>query len=144
MDCTIGLMRLDASIKPVDIDQSENDSEHHDFEVLDGLRLSEPDVAFKEVKIMKKFNVLINDLNIDSEFSKLLLTKYYDLFCSKNHSIVNFFSRIINIADAMKSCSVTTLEGNFYTWDKTLRAFEGLGMNIFLGARLDQFVSLAS
>ncbi|KAM1420895.1 hypothetical protein ACFX2I_003210 [Malus domestica] len=138
-------------------DQSENDSEHHDFEVLDGLRLSEPDVAFKEVKIMKKFNVLINDLNIDSEFSKLLLTKYYDLFCSKKSFhrqllleglkcklVSGAISEIINIADAMKSCSVTTLEGNFYTWDKTLRAFEGLGMNIFLGARLDQFVSLAS
>lgn len=31
-------------------DQSKNDSEHHDFEVLDGLRLSEPDAVFKEVK----------------------------------------------------------------------------------------------
>ncbi|XP_048429119.1 B3 domain-containing protein Os01g0234100-like isoform X2 [Pyrus x bretschneideri] len=139
-------------------EHSGNDSEDRGFEVLDGLQLSESHVAFKEVKSMENFNVLVNGLNINSEFSKHLLTKYYDLCCSQNsflHELLleglncklisGAISETINIADAIRSCSVTTLEGNFTTWYKTLKAFEGLGMNVgFLHARLNQLVSLAS
>ncbi|TQD79339.1 hypothetical protein C1H46_035113 [Malus baccata] len=56
-------------------DHSGNDIEDLGFEVLDGLWLSESNVAFKEVKSVENFNVLVNGLNINSEFSKHLLTK---------------------------------------------------------------------
>ncbi|CAN6544279.1 unnamed protein product [Malus baccata var. baccata] len=139
-------------------DHSGNDIEDLGFEVLDGLWLSESNVAFKEVKSVENFNVLVNGLNINSEFSKHLLTKYYDLCCSQNsflHELLieglncklisGAISETINIADAIRSCSVTTLGGNFSAWYKTLKAFEGLGMNVgFLRTRLDQLVSLAS
>ncbi|CAL8176501.1 unnamed protein product [Prunus armeniaca] len=139
-------------------DQSENDSEDLGFEVLDGLRLSESVVPFKEMYRMDNFNVLVNGLNINSEFSKYVLNKYYELCCSQNsflHEhlleglncklIVGVISETINIADAIRPCKITNSEGYFSTWNKTLIAFEGLGMNVgFLRARLDQLAILAS
>lgn len=75
-------------------DHSGNDGEDLGFKVLDGLGLSESKVAFKEVKSMENFNVLVNGLDINSEFSKHLLTKYYDLCCSQNSFLHEFFSRV--------------------------------------------------
>ncbi|XP_034226750.1 B3 domain-containing protein Os01g0234100-like isoform X2 [Prunus dulcis] len=140
-------------------DHSESESEDDvGFEVLDGLRLSESVVTFEEVKCMDDFNVLVNGLIINSEFSKYILNKYYELCCSQNsflHEhlleglncklVAGVISETVNIADAIRACNITTPEGNFSTWDQTLKAFQGLGMNIgFLLARLDQLVSLAS
>ncbi|PQP94520.1 B3 domain-containing protein [Prunus yedoensis var. nudiflora] len=139
-------------------DQSESESGDVGFEVLDGLRLSESAVTFEEVKCMDDFNVLVNGLIINSEFSKYILNKYYELCCSQNsflHEhlleglncklVAGVISETVNIADAIRVCNITTPEGNFSTWDQTLKAFQGLGMNIgFLLARLDQLVSLAS
>ncbi|PQP94519.1 hypothetical protein Pyn_35427 [Prunus yedoensis var. nudiflora] len=139
-------------------DQSENDSEDLGFEVLDGLGISESVVPFKEMYGMDNFNVLVNGLNINSEFSKYILNKYYELCCSQKsflHEhlleglncklIVGVISETINIADAIRACKITTSEGYFSTWNKTLIAFEGLGMNVgFLRARLDQLAILAS
>ncbi|ONH91552.1 hypothetical protein PRUPE_8G122800 [Prunus persica] len=141
------------------LDHSESESEDDvGFEVLDGLRLSESVVTFEEVKCMDDFNVLVNGLIINSEFSKYILNKYYELCCSQNsflHEhlldglncklVAGVISETVNIADAIRACNITTPEGNFSTWDQTLKAFQGLGMNIgFLLARLDQLVSLAS
>ncbi|XP_021832666.1 B3 domain-containing protein Os01g0234100-like isoform X1 [Prunus avium] len=139
-------------------DQSESESGDVGFEVLDGLRLSESAVTFEEVKCMDDFNILVNGLIINSEFSKYILNKYYELCCSQNsflHEhlleglncklVAGVISETVNIADAIRACDITTPEGNFSTWDQTLKAFQGLGMNIgFLLARLDQLVSLAS
>ncbi|CAB4290460.1 unnamed protein product [Prunus armeniaca] len=139
-------------------DHSESESGDVGFEVLDGLRLSESVVTFEEVKCMDDFNVLVNGLIINSEFSKYILNKYYELCCSQNsflHEhlleglncklVAGVISETVNIADAIRACNFTTPEGNFSTWDQTLKAFQGLGMNIgFLLARLDQLVSLAS
>ncbi|CAN6687732.1 unnamed protein product [Malus baccata var. baccata] len=137
-------------------DHSGNDSENLDFEVLDGLRLSETVVAFEEVNCMENFNVLVNGLNINSGFSKHILRKYYELCCSQNaflHEqlieglncklVAGVISETVNIADAIKACKITTSKGNFSTWDTTLKAFDDLGMNVgFLRARLDHLTSL--
>ncbi|PQQ04389.1 B3 domain-containing protein [Prunus yedoensis var. nudiflora] len=139
-------------------DQSESESGDVGFEVLDGLRLSESAITFEEVKCMDDFNILVNGLIINSEFSKYILNKYYELCCSQNsflHEhlleglncklVAGVISETVNIADAIRACNITTPDGNFSTWDQTLKAFQGLGMNIgFLLARLDQLVSLAS
>ncbi|XP_021832684.1 B3 domain-containing protein Os01g0234100-like [Prunus avium] len=173
VDCGHGLMSLDACAKQIDAgqiipyeteksgpvsDQSENDSEDLSFEFMDGLRLAESDVTFKEVKCMENFTVVVNGLVINSEFSKYILTKYFELCCSQNaflHEhlleglncklIAGVISETVNIADAIRACKITTTEGDFSTWSKTLKAFEDLGMSAgFLRARLDRLSSLAS
>ncbi|CAN6544278.1 unnamed protein product [Malus baccata var. baccata] len=139
-------------------DQSGNDGEDVGSEFLDGLRLSESVVTFKEVHCLDNFNVQVNGLIINSEFSKYVLTKYYELCCSQNsflHEqlleglncklIAGVISETVNIADAIRACKITTPEDYLSTWDKTLKAFGDLGMNVrFLRARLDQLTSLAS
>ncbi|CAN6554953.1 unnamed protein product [Malus baccata var. baccata] len=139
-------------------DQSENDCVDVGSEFLDGLRLSDSVVTFKEVNCLENFNVQVNGLIINSEFSKYVMTKYYELCGSQNsflHGqlleglncklIAGVISETVNIADAIRACKITTPEDYLSTWDKTLKAFDDLGMNVrFLSARLDQLASLAS
>lgn len=127
-------------------------------EILDGIRLSESVVSFEKVRNIGDFKILVNGLIINSEFSKHMLNKYYDLCCSQKtflHEhlleglncklVVGVISETINIADAIRASKITSSVNDFATWDKTLKAFEGLGMNVgFLRARLHQLVSLAS
>jgi hypothetical protein len=52
---------------------------------------------------------------------------------------VGMIAETINIADAIKVSTVTTFQDSFKKWEKTLKAFQGLGMNVgFLLARLEQ------
>lgn len=138
-------------------DQSENDSEDLDSEVLDGIMVSESVIPFNEVRCIKNFNITVSGLIINAEISKHHLTKYYELCCSQNsflHDqlvglncklVAGIISETINIADAIRACKISTSECNFSTWSKTLEASEMLGMNVgFLRARLEQLASLAS
>ncbi|KAM5549256.1 B3 domain-containing protein Os01g0234100-like [Rosa sericea] len=139
-------------------DHSGNDGEDFGSEVLDGIRLAESVIPFKEVKGMENFDVIINGLVLNSEFSKYHLTKYYELCCSQSSFLhkhilegLNFklvagiISETINISDAIRACKITTSECDFLTWDKTLQASETLGMNVgFLRTRLNKLASLAS
>ncbi|CBI32429.3 unnamed protein product, partial [Vitis vinifera] len=135
--------------------QSENDSDGHGSEVLERIRFSESAVDFKEVKSMEAFSILVNGLIINSEFSKHLQTKYYELCCSQktylhdhlldglNYKLAaGIISETVNIADAIRASKLTTSRDNFSIWSKTLKAFQELGMNVgFLRARLDQLMS---
>lgn len=139
-------------------DQFDKDNEDIGPEVMDGIRLSESVISFEEVRNIGDFNILVNGLIINSELPKYLLTKYYELCCSQKtflHEqlldglncklVVGVISETINIADAIRASKITSSVDDFTTWDKTLKAFEGLGMNVgFLRARLEQLVSLAS
>lgn len=145
-------------LEPVSDDQSEDDSKALGSEVMDGIRLSESAVDFKEVKSIEDFNVVVNGLVIDSALSKHLQAKYYDLCRSQNSFLhaslleglncrlaVGMISETINIADAIRASKFTTPEGNFSIWDQTLKAFKMMGMNVsFLQARLDHLINLAS
>ncbi|KAF3435388.1 hypothetical protein FNV43_RR22477 [Rhamnella rubrinervis] len=185
VDCALGLLKLEACMEKLDtkdtvaceketmgleplpennleavisVDHSDNDSEGNNSEVLDGIRLSESDVRFQEVRGLEDFNILVNGLIIDSEFSKYLKTKYYELCCSQQTFLheglleglncklaAGIISETINIADAIRASKITTSEANFTTWNKTLKAFETMGMNVsFLHARLGQLLNLAS
>lgn len=156
----IGLVPLpeDNPEAVISLDHSDNDSEGNNSEVLDGIRLSESNVSFQEVRSLEDFNILFNGLIIDSEFSKYLKTKYYELCCSQKTFLheglleglncklaAGIISETINIADAIRASKITTSEANFTTWSKTLKAFETMGMNVsFLCARLGQLLNLAS
>jgi hypothetical protein len=132
---------------------------HSDFgsEILDGIRLSESVVDFKQVRSIGDFIILVNGLVINSELSKFLVNKYYELCCSQKSFLhehlleglnsklaAGIISETINIADAIRSCKICTSQDHFSTWEKTLKAFEVLGMNVgFLSARLEQLVNIS-
>ncbi|KAL1183934.1 hypothetical protein V6Z11_A01G007900 [Gossypium hirsutum] len=138
------------------VDQSKNNRVDLGSEVSDGIRLSESIVDFREVKSFEDFNILVNGLVIDFEFSKYLQMKYYELCCNQNsflHEnlleglncklVAGVIAETINIADAIRAAKLTTPHDSFLTWDKTLRSFEGLGMKVgFLRARLDKLMNL--
>ncbi|XVE66862.1 hypothetical protein DITRI_Ditri08aG0114100 [Diplodiscus trichospermus] len=137
--------------------QCENDRVDLGYEVLDQIRLSECIVEFKEVKNFEDFNIIVDGLVIDSELSKHLQTKYYNLCCSQKsflHEnlleglncklVAGAIAETINIADAIRAAKLTTSHHSFLTWDQTLKSFEGLGMKVgFLRARLNQLMKLS-
>ncbi|XP_062156497.1 B3 domain-containing protein Os01g0234100-like isoform X2 [Alnus glutinosa] len=138
-------------------EQSENDSEEVGSEVLEGYKLSELAIQFKDIKSFQNFRILVDGIPMDSEFSEDIRKKYYKLCYSQKafiHDglvsginfalIVGIIFETVNIADAIKASKLTTSREEFSAWDKTLQAFEHLGMNVrFLRSRLRRIVSLA-
>lgn len=133
---------------------SENDSENVNSEVLG---VSQSTTWFKEMIDYEHFNSLVKESVIDSELSEDIRAKYYKLCCSQNEFLHNhlteginsqlisgIISEIVNIADALSACSLSTSRDEFSSWGKTLKAFELLGMNVgFLNDRLQKLVRLA-
>ncbi|KAJ6435908.1 hypothetical protein OIU84_001017 [Salix udensis] len=138
-------------------DHSENESEDFGFEITDGIRMSGTVIDFKEVSSFEDFDILVNGLVINCELSKHLQMKYYELCCSQKcflHEnfieglncklIAGIISETINIADAIRASKITASYDNFTTWEKTLKAFLGLGMKVdFLLARLERLINLS-
>ncbi|KAK1563529.1 hypothetical protein Q3G72_028823 [Acer saccharum] len=137
-------------------DYSENESKGAvGSEVLDGITISESTVEFKDVKSIEDFKIVVNGLVINSTLSKHLLSRYYELCCSQSsflHDrllgdlnyklVVGMITETLNIADGIRASSLTTSQSDFATWDKTLKAFQMMGMEVgFLQARLEQLVN---
>ncbi|KAK7331084.1 hypothetical protein VNO77_25297 [Canavalia gladiata] len=134
-------------------EQSENGSDEALSEVLEGFQM----VEFKDVNSFENFSIIVNGIPIDAEFSTEVRNKYYKLCCSQHaflHDnlvkgmnyklIVGIISEIVSIADAIKVSVLCTPRVDFTKWDKTLLAFEHLGMNVeFLRVRLRRLVSIA-
>ncbi|CAK9150780.1 unnamed protein product [Ilex paraguariensis] len=151
-----GMMALDADFTPA-ADLSGNDSDDFGSEVFDGIRFSDTDVDFKEVKCIEDFNISVDGLIINSVIPIHLRTKYYELCCSQKSYLHNnllkglncnlvagIISETVNIADAIKACKLSTSRDSFEAWDKTLKGFEALGMAVgFLRARLNRLVILS-
>ncbi|XWS41926.1 hypothetical protein CRYUN_Cryun17cG0124200 [Craigia yunnanensis] len=151
-----GLQRLSCNLRQP-AEQSENDSEEVGSEVLEGFKLSVPTVQFKDITSFENFNILVDGLVIDSELSEDIRNKYYKLCCSQNSFLheniiqgINFklivgtISETVNIADAIRASKFTTSRDEFHSWDKILKAFKLLGMNVgFLRTRLHRLVNLA-
>ncbi|KAL1809922.1 hypothetical protein ACET3Z_026912 [Daucus carota] len=138
-------------------EQSGNDSEEFGSEVLEGSKLSKTLVPFKDVKSFEDFHIVVNDLCIDSELPEHIRLKYYELCCKKNaflHSrfLPGLYSKLaagiigetVNIADAIKSCKLTTSWDEFAVWEKSLKSFELLGMKVgFIRHRMHTLRGLA-
>ncbi|KAL5705777.1 hypothetical protein ACHQM5_024031 [Ranunculus cassubicifolius] len=134
------------------IDQSRNDSEEMDSEIE---RL-QTIVEFKDVEDLDGFTIIVNGSVIDGEIPQYVKTKYYELCCSQNtflherlSKVINsklaagIISETVNIADAIVASTPSTSENEFAIWDKSLIAFEQLGMKVrFLRSRLQRLVSL--
>ncbi|RDX70486.1 B3 domain-containing protein, partial [Mucuna pruriens] len=133
-------------------EQSENDSEEALSEVMEDFKM----FKFNDVKGFENFSIIVDGIPIDIEFSTKVRNKYYKLCCSQHaflHDnlikgmnyklIVGIISEIVNIADAIKVSVICTPCVEFANWDKTLLAFENLGMNVeFLRIQLHQLVSI--
>ncbi|CAI0457055.1 unnamed protein product [Linum tenue] len=174
-DVALGLLKLektsleekssleeDDNYEPED---SENGSdEGFGFDVLDGIRMSSASaVDFQQVKSFDDFDIIVNGLVINSELSKHLQLKYYELCSSQklflHEQILNglnckliagVIAETINIADAIRASKFNgggndndQQKEDFVTWESTLLAFQKLGMNVeFILTRLRQLMRL--
>lgn len=112
---------------------------------------------FKEMKSIDDFTILVDGLAIDCELSDQHRNKYYDLCYSQNSFLhdhllksincklaAEIITQTVNIAEAIRACNLSTSRADYEIWDKTLKGFELLGMNVgFLRARLNRLMSLA-
>ncbi|KAL8045359.1 hypothetical protein ABFX02_08G108400 [Erythranthe guttata] len=126
-----------------------------DAEMADGIKFSESRLDFKDVNCFQDFSIhLDGGLVIDSEVPRHQKKKYYDLCRSQNTFLhenlvrglntklaAGIISETINIADAIRAS--TTPHEHLESWDKTLKAFEDLGMSVGpLRARIREMMSL--
>ncbi|RZC84433.1 hypothetical protein C5167_047219 [Papaver somniferum] len=140
-------------------DQPKNCSEEADSENVEGIRFASSVPEFEDIKNVESFNIIYNDLIIDSEMSKHVRSRYYKLCCSQNsflHKnlvpglncklVAGMICETVNISDAIQSSQVrSTSRDVLQLWRKSLEAFEHLDMNVgFLLPRLDELVRLAS
>ncbi|CAK9166486.1 unnamed protein product [Ilex paraguariensis] len=142
---------------PQSLEQSGNESEEVGSEVLEGSKFSGTAVRFKDIKSFEDFHIMVNGMCIDSEIPKHIQIKYYELCRSKNaylHDrllpglcctlVAGIIFEIVNIADAIRVCKLTTSRYEFSAWEKSLKSFELLGMNVgFIRSRVRWLLSLA-
>lgn len=137
-------------------DQAEDDTDNSSSEVMDNIRFSESVLSFKDVKCFEDFNIHVDGLIINAEIPTHLRTKYYELCRSQNTFLhenmmeglntklaAGMISEMINIADGIQAAKLSRGTKHLQSWDRTLKAFEGLGMVVgFLRARIDKLLSL--
>ncbi|PWA62313.1 B3 DNA binding domain-containing protein [Artemisia annua] len=150
IDGALGLMNL------VPCDMNSYVTEYVDSPVSEGLRFSQSVIEFKDIKGVDDFNIVVDNLVIDSEIPKHFQIKYYDLCRSQNMYLhenllkglnvklaVGIILETVTIADAIRACKVTITRDDIATWDKTLMAFEEVGMKVgFLRARIGKLMGL--
>ncbi|XP_022762332.1 B3 domain-containing protein Os01g0234100-like [Durio zibethinus] len=150
------LMVLDTNNEHL-VGQYDNDNKDPSFGLSDGIRSLASIIDFEERKSIESFIIIVNGSRIDSELSEYHRTKYYELCCSQNsflhdHLLKSISSKLaaeiitqtISIAEAIKACKLSTSQADYMLWDKTLKGFELLGMNVgFLRARLNRLMTLA-
>ncbi|GJX01833.1 B3 DNA binding domain-containing protein, partial [Tanacetum coccineum] len=137
-------------------DQSVDDTEYADSQVSEGLRFSQSVIEFKDIKSVDDFSIVADNFVIDSEIPKHFQIKYYDLCRSQNIYLhenllkglnvkltVEIILETVRIADAIRACKVTITRDDIAAWDKTLKAFEEIGMKVgFLRARISKLKGL--
>ncbi|CAK7348000.1 unnamed protein product [Dovyalis caffra] len=141
-----------------ELDPSEDEIDRG-FKMTDGIRLSESvNIGFEEVKSFEDFDIIVNGLVINSELSKHLQNKYYELCCGQKsflHDhileglncklVAGIIVQTISIADALRDPNFATFQDNFATWEEILKSFQSLGMNVgFLLARLEWLMGESS
>ncbi|XP_050211038.1 B3 domain-containing protein Os01g0234100-like [Mercurialis annua] len=131
---------------------------HRDSKMLDVIVSSGSAVDFTDLDSFESFSIVINDLAIDSEISDYHRTTYYELCRSQNSFLhdnllksINYklateiIIGVVNISEAMRTSKLSSSGPDFSVWDKTLKGFELLGMNVgFLRSRLNLLMRLAN
>ncbi|XP_073156795.1 B3 domain-containing protein Os01g0234100-like isoform X2 [Henckelia pumila] len=132
---------------------------HNDLgsEDAEHIRFSQTNIKFKDIKCFEDFNIHVNGVFLNSEVPAHLRIKYFELCRSQSkflHEnlvgglnsklVTGMISEIISTADAIKSARLTTPLSHLEAWEKTLKAFEDLGMAVgFLRSRVHQLVTLS-
>nr|GEY05423.1 B3 domain-containing protein Os01g0234100-like [Tanacetum cinerariifolium] len=154
-----GLNEIDGGLSLQNLapcDMNVYNTEYADSPVSEGLRFSESVIEFKDIKGVDDFSIAV-DIVIDSEIPKHFQIKYYDLCRSQNMYLhenllkglnvklaIGITLETITIADALRACKVTITRDNIAPWDKTLKAFEEVGMKVgFLRARISKLMGLS-
>ncbi|KAL8209224.1 hypothetical protein R6Q57_008636 [Mikania cordata] len=136
-------------------DQSVDDNDYAN-PVSEGLRFSQSVLEFNEIKCIDDFSIVVDNLVIDSEIPKHFQIKYHDLCHSQKTYLhenllkglnaklaVGIILETITIADAIRACKTDVARDDLDTWDRTLKGFEEVGMNVsFLRARIHKLVGL--
>ncbi|KZV17763.1 hypothetical protein F511_01572, partial [Dorcoceras hygrometricum] len=114
-------------------------------------------LKFNDVKCFKYFSIHVNGVVLNSAIPAVRRMKYYNLCCSQNkflHGnvvkgllsklVTGMISEVVSIADAIKSARLSTPLNCLETWDRTLKAFQDLGVAVgFLLSRIHQLVTLS-
>lgn len=138
-------------------EQSGNDSDEVASEVLEGAKFSGSSLNLKDVKNFEEFHIMVNGVCIDSDLPEDIRRKYYELCRTKDsflhdRLLPGLYSKLaagmivetINIVDFIRGCKLSTPRRDFEVWEKSLRSFELLGLNVgFLRSRLHQLLRLA-
>ncbi|XP_051117586.1 B3 domain-containing protein Os01g0234100-like [Andrographis paniculata] len=138
-------------------EQSGNDSDEVASEVLEGSKISRNSFSFKDVRSFDEFQIIVNGSCIDAEIPEPIRRKYYNLCCSKNSILhdrilpglyrklaAGMIVEAVTIADAIRGCKINTSKKEFDAWEKSLKSFELLGLNVgFLRARLRRLATMA-
>ncbi|KAL6850230.1 hypothetical protein ACP4OV_020857 [Aristida adscensionis] len=126
-------------------------------EAIDGIRFSDSEIDFDEVKSFSSFNIIVDSLIIDCKFNDQARRTYYELCCSQKcfiHKhllkqlnlglVVGVIMETINIAEGIRACKAQSSSWeDFLIWKKTLESFELLGMNVaFLLKRVNDLLGL--
>ncbi|PPS12141.1 hypothetical protein GOBAR_AA08528 [Gossypium barbadense] len=150
------LMVLDTNSEHL-TDRYDNDNKDPSSGLDDGIKSLASVIDFKEIKSIDNFIIIVNGSRIDSELSQYHRTKYYELCCSQNSFLhdnllesissklaAEIITQIINMAEAIRACKISTSQADYTLWDKTLKGFELLGMNVgFLRAKLNRLNTLS-
>nr|XP_043607284.1 B3 domain-containing protein Os01g0234100-like [Erigeron canadensis] len=139
------------------MEQSGNDSEEVGSEVLEGSRPSKPDLSFPELNSFKDFHIMVNGVCIDSELPDDVRMNYYEL-CNVRKEILHdslsgkntypklvagMIGEIVNIANEIKNCKITTTKEELEAWDTSMKSFSLLGMKVeFLRDRIRAILRL--
>lgn len=135
-------------------EQSRNQSEEVDLEVLEGSKRARLDVQFAGITSLEEFKILANGKVIDSEFPEDIRQKYYELCLSQrtflhaniveginDQLVASSITETVSVADAIRACTRGT--ARVTAWDRTLKALEMLGMNVgFLRDRVKRLMCL--
>lgn len=138
-------------------DQRGDGNRDSSSEAMDCIRFSESVLTFKDVKGFKDFHIHVDGLMVDAEIPVHLRTKYYELCCSQNTFLhenlmrglntklaAGMISETVNIADAIRAAKPGAGADHLQMWDKTLKAFEALGMVVgFLRDRIDKLLTIS-
>ncbi|KAF6141915.1 hypothetical protein GIB67_037883 [Kingdonia uniflora] len=107
--------------------------------------------------LTKSFDVVVDGLRKNSELSKGMWTKYYELCRSQNvflHGnllkqniklVDEVISETVILVDGIKSSKLSIFINDFAAWDQSLEGLKHLGMNVgFLCTNLQRFENLVS
>ncbi|XP_051131979.1 B3 domain-containing protein Os01g0234100-like isoform X2 [Andrographis paniculata] len=129
--------------------------DHFTPDLPEGIRYPES-TSVPGFEDLSNFKIRVDEHILDSEIPTNIRIKYYQLCCSQKtflhtHLIKGLSCKFsgamiietVEISDAIRSSDLSTPLHQLECWDKTLKAFEDLGMTVgFLRTRLSKLISV--